>query len=70
MSTSLRAITLEFHGATEGVTGSCHQISFAKESLLVYCGIFQGKEAKNHNDLSIDFDIFEPQRSNPYTRTS
>ncbi len=50
-------ITLEFHGATEGVTGSCHQLSFAKESLLVDCGIFQGKEARKHNDLTIDFDI-------------
>ncbi len=51
------SITLEFHGATEGVTGSCHQISFAKESLLVDCGIFQGKEARRHNDLTINFDI-------------
>lgn len=57
MAKEKQKIVLEFHGATEGVTGACHQISFAKESLLVDCGIFQGKEAKNHNDLSIDFDI-------------
>ncbi len=51
------SIALEFHGATEGVTGSCHQISFAKESLLIDCGIFQGKEARAHSDLTINFDI-------------
>lgn len=50
-------ITLEFHGATQGVTGSCHQISFAKESLLIDCGIFQGTEARKHRDLKIDFNI-------------
>jgi len=51
------SIILEFHGATEGVTGSCHQISSAKESLLIDCGIFQGKEARKHSDLTINFDI-------------
>ncbi len=51
------SIILEFHGATEGVTGSCHQISFAKDSLLIDCGIFQGKEARKHSDLTITFDI-------------
>jgi len=51
------SIILEFHGATEGVTGSCHQISFEKESLLIDCGIFQGKEARKHSDLTINFDI-------------
>ncbi len=50
-------ISLQFHGATEGVTGSCHQISFKDESILIDCGIFQGKEARGHNDLKIDFDI-------------
>ena len=51
------SIILEFHGATEGVTGSCHQISFARESLLIDCGLFQGKEARKHSDLTINFDI-------------
>lgn len=50
-------ISLQFHGATEGVTGSCHQISFKEESILIDCGIFQGKEARGHNDLKIGFDI-------------
>ena len=51
------SIILEFHGATGGVTGSCHQLSFARDSLLIDCGIFQGKEARKHSDLTINFDI-------------
>ncbi len=50
-------ISLEFHGATEGVTGSCHQLSFLDESILIDCGTFQGTEARNHSELKIDFDI-------------
>lgn len=50
-------ISLQFHGATEGVTGSCHQISLKDESILIDCGIFQGKETRGHNDLKIGFDI-------------
>ncbi|GAX62940.1 RNA-metabolising metallo-beta-lactamase [Candidatus Scalindua japonica] len=50
-------VILEFHGATEGVTGSCSQISFADESLLVDCGLFQGKEAREYIDLKINFNI-------------
>lgn len=31
------------HGATEGVTGSCHQLQMdAVTSLLIDCGLFQG----------------------------
>ncbi|MDR4497406.1 MAG: MBL fold metallo-hydrolase [Candidatus Scalindua sp.] len=50
-------INLQFHGATEGVTGSCHQISCKDESILIDCGIFQGKEARKYNELRINFDI-------------
>ena len=50
-------INLQFHGATEGVTGSCHQISCKDESILIDCGIYQGKEARRHNELKINFDI-------------
>jgi len=46
------------HGATNGVTGSCHQLFFpAGESLLVDCGLFQGAEARERVDMSIDFPI-------------
>ena len=62
-------ISLQFHGATEGVTGSCHQISLKDESVLIDCGIFQGKEARGHNDLKIDFDISNIKGLVHYTRT-
>ncbi len=46
------------HGAHEGVTGSCHQLSWApKRSLLVDCGIFQGDDAKKHPNPEIEFSI-------------
>jgi len=39
------------HGAVNGVTGSCHQLSLASgDSVLIDCGLFQGDEA--HDDLS------------------
>ncbi len=49
--------TLKFHGAIDGVTGSCHQLFNDDESILIDCGIFQGKEARRQKDLEIDFDI-------------
>ena len=49
--------TLQFHGAIKGVTGSCHQVFNDNESILIDCGVFQGKEAQKKNDLEIDFDI-------------
>ena len=49
------------HGATEGVTGSCHQLIIDDlNSLLVDCGLFQGADITAHNEddvLSIEFDI-------------
>jgi len=44
-----------FHGATTGVTGSCHELQFAKDdAILIDCGLFQGDEEQN---LEIDFPI-------------
>ena len=48
---------LTHHGAHEGVTGSCHQLSWADGSLLVDCGIFQGEEAKKHPNPEIEFPL-------------
>lgn len=46
------------HGAHEGVTGSCHQLFWnRKQSLLVDCGIFQGKEALKNPNPEINFPI-------------
>lgn len=42
---------ISHHGAVNGVTGSCHQLSLASgDSVLIDCGLFQGDEA--HDDLS------------------
>ncbi|WP_349616742.1 MBL fold metallo-hydrolase [Azotobacter salinestris] len=49
------------HGATQGVTGSCHQLLMdAQHSLLIDCGLFQGAETSAEGRagagrLAIDF---------------
>ncbi len=46
---------LQFHGATTGVTGSCHELRYADDaSLLIDCGLFQGSEKGSRE---IDFPI-------------
>jgi metallo-beta-lactamase family protein len=44
-----------FHGATSGVTGSCHELRVADDSgILIDCGLFQGRETQS---LEIDFPV-------------
>lgn len=46
------------HGALDGVTGSCHQLHVSDtRSLLIDCGSFQGRDAKNHPDPAIEFSL-------------
>lgn len=51
------------HGATSGVTGSCHQLCMApNDSLLIDCGLFQGAETSPQGKagagrLEIDFSL-------------
>ncbi len=46
------------HGAHQGVTGSCHQLMIdAKRSILIDCGMFQGKDAKNRDEEMIEFPL-------------
>lgn len=46
------------HGASEGVTGSCHQLVIdSSRSLLIDCGIFQGNDAKGRDESKIDFSL-------------
>ncbi|MDP1906430.1 MAG: MBL fold metallo-hydrolase [Pseudomonadota bacterium] len=50
------------HGATTGVTGSCHQLTLADgQAVLVDCGLFQGAEISTEgagaNRLEIEFPI-------------
>src|SRR5690554_7875582 len=68
----LKMINIVHHGATTGVTGSCHELTLglvaASEpnstndtaGILVDCGLFQGREkgpGASASDLSIDFPI-------------
>jgi metallo-beta-lactamase family protein len=49
--------TIIHHGAHAGVTGSCHQLCLsAKYSLLVDCGLFQGREAKGSPEIDFPMD--------------
>ena len=37
---------LEFHGAADEVTGSCHVVRLAGKTFLLDCGLFQGRRAE------------------------
>ena len=57
-------INLQHHGATSGVTGSCHELTLGhgaeKNGILIDCGLFQGQDegrGASASDLSIDFPI-------------
>ncbi|WP_404363691.1 MBL fold metallo-hydrolase RNA specificity domain-containing protein [Marinobacter sp.] len=53
-------IEIKHHGATTGVTGSCHELVVGDSGILVDCGLFQGEEEGNRasaSDLSIEFPI-------------
>jgi len=59
-------IEIKHHGATSGVTGSCHELSLtsddhhSKSAVLIDCGLFQGNESKGRSSaeaLAIDFPI-------------
>ena len=57
-------ISIYHHGATSGVTGSCHELTLGegaqKSGILVDCGLFQGQDESrgaSASDLSIGFPI-------------
>lgn len=58
-------INITHHGATTGVTGSCHELTLAtgpetRAGILVDCGLFQGAETAqgaSASSLSVDFPI-------------
>jgi len=63
-------MNITHHGATSGVTGSCHELTLDFESaltsesssagILIDCGLFQGQEkgdGASASDLSVDFPI-------------
>ena len=57
-------VKISHHGAVNGVTGSCHELTLdSGASLLIDCGLFQGAESMDREADSvfvttqIDFDI-------------
>ncbi|HKJ61949.1 MAG TPA: MBL fold metallo-hydrolase, partial [Hyphomicrobiales bacterium] len=51
---------LSFHGAAQGVTGSCHLVRCAGLCILIDCGLFQGShEIRDENIDPFDFDPAE-----------
>jgi len=54
------------HGATNGVTGSCHELRISpKSSILIDCGLFQGEEGN-----SLGMDLHSPVISFPLEHVS
>ena len=50
------------HGATQGVTGSCHRLHLdAQRSVLIDCGLFQGRDADNPLPRVIEFPVDDVQ---------
>ncbi|MCK5831913.1 MAG: MBL fold metallo-hydrolase [Methylococcales bacterium] len=48
---------LEFHGADQNVTGSCHLLVAAGKKILIDCGLYQGgREMKEENAEPFGFD--------------
>ncbi|WP_455218389.1 MBL fold metallo-hydrolase RNA specificity domain-containing protein [Kaarinaea lacus] len=48
---------IAFHGASQGVTGSCHLVSCAGKRILIDCGLYQGSHEvteENKNDFGFD----------------
>ncbi|MCD8300253.1 MAG: MBL fold metallo-hydrolase, partial [Clostridiales bacterium] len=45
---------LEFHGAAHEVTGSCHYLEFAGRHVLVDCGMEQGADIYENQELPVD----------------
>lgn len=57
---------IEHHGATNGVTGSCHQLHLTPDrSVLIDCGLFQGGEVSgrgaNAGNMTIEFPLASVQ---------
>ena len=47
---------ISFHGAAQGVTGSCHLLNVAGKKILIDCGLFQGgREIEEENHTAFGF---------------
>ena len=48
---------LSFHGADQGVTGSCHLVECGGKRILIDCGLYQGgRELNEENSDYFGFD--------------
>ena len=48
---------ISFHGAAQGVTGSCHLLDTGSARILVDCGLFQGsRKLREENEAPFGFD--------------
>ncbi len=51
---------ISFHGAAQGVTGSCHLLDVAGKKVLIDCGLFQGgREIEEENHTAFGFNPAE-----------
>lgn len=51
---------ISFHGADQGVTGSCHSIECGGKRILIDCGLYQGgRELEEENAEAFGFDPTE-----------
>jgi metallo-beta-lactamase family protein len=51
---------ISFHGAAEGVTGSCHLLEVGNKKVLIDCGLFQGnRETEAENAEAFGFEPSE-----------
>jgi len=58
----MTGLTIDHHGAIDGVTGSCHELRLGNDfGVLIDCGLFQGAETSgagaDSNQLQINFPI-------------
>jgi len=61
MTTMPTTFTITHHGATTGVTGSCHQLTLPDgQAVLVDCGLFQGAETATDGASSSQLEINFP----------
>ena len=50
-------VKLSFHGADNGVTGSCHLVEYQGHRILIDCGLYQGsRELDEENARPFGFD--------------
>ena len=57
---------ISFHGADQGVTGSCHLVECAGQRILIDCGMYQGgRELVEENAEFFDHLGFSVERLGP-----